>query len=392
MALPFIFRTTNQYFSALRIFTQHLSESRSGGGNKVIDIVSSQEYMGQLEVHYGITPKEHYSLVYTPTDTKAYDIKVCIEESDIFKGTGAGLAKWVELFITIMANDVTEAKNVMTCYLDDAISYTKLKDHANISIQIFDRQLGWRFISELPLRPMDTIYIDPEEKRQLVDDVSQFIASEKEYTRFGIPYKRCYLFHGTAGSGKSSLIFAIASLLKRSIAIFNFSTEMNDTTFISAISNLPSERILVFEDIDAIFTDRSPIDTNNVSFSALLNVLDGMCRKESMLVFITTNHISKLDPALLRPGRIDYIMKFTYASMKQMRQMYDMFRREKGSDKEFTKFYNIVKNKKINMSLVQKFLFEKRNTPEARMIEDDREDELRKLVGEHEEKNPIGII
>jgi chaperone BCS1 len=44
---------------------------------------------------------------------------------------------------------------------------------------------------------------------------------------------------------------------------------------------------------------------SSVTFSGLLNALDGVASSEERIIFMTTNHYSKLDPALIRPGRVD---------------------------------------------------------------------------------------
>lgn len=72
---------------------------------------------------------------------------------------------------------------------------------------------------------------------------------------------------------------------------------------------------MLLEDIDAAFPSREDADGtdtrpanagSNVTFSGLLNVLDGVAASEERLVFMTTNHADRLDPALIRPGRVDY--------------------------------------------------------------------------------------
>ena len=42
-----------------------------------------------------------------------------------------------------------------------------------------------------------------------------------------------------------------------------------------------------------------------MTFSGLLNALDGVASSEARIIFMTTNHFSRLDPALIRPGRVD---------------------------------------------------------------------------------------
>jgi chaperone BCS1 len=75
------------------------------------------------------------------------------------------------------------------------------------------------------------------------------------------------------------------------------------------------QSIVLLEDIDAAFPSREDQGDNSqqrqhssdVTFSGLLNVLDGVAASEERLIFMTTNHIDRLDPALIRPGRVDYV-------------------------------------------------------------------------------------
>ena len=55
-----------------------------------------------------------------------------------------------------------------------------------------------------------------------------------------------------------------------------------------------------------------------VSFSGLLNALDGVASQEGRIFILTTNHIDRLDDALIRPGRCDVKVKVRKASNSQM--------------------------------------------------------------------------
>ena len=143
---------------------------------------------------------------------------------------------------------------------------------------------------------------------------------------FGIPYKRNYLLAGPPGTGKTSLIFAIASMLNLNVAIVNFGPKVDDAAFMTAIAHLPSNHILLLEDIDSLFVKRKQNDgCNIISFSGILNGLDGMGRKHNLITFMTTNHPERLDPALLRPGRVDLQVVFSHASKEQIKTMVEKF-------------------------------------------------------------------
>ena len=183
--------------------------------------------------------------------------------------------------------------------------------------------------------------------------------SEKIYDKYGIPYKRNYLLYGIPGTGKTSLIFSIASELNMGVSIFSFVPGIDDTIFMKCVNSIPPNSILLLEDIDGVFINREK-DYNNksmISFSGILNTLDGMGRKDKLITFMTTNYKEQLDHALMRPGRIDYKLEFTYATQYQISKMFDLFI---NNDKQKKEFLNYVKNKQITTCILQKFFFEQR--------------------------------
>ena len=62
-----------------------------------------------------------------------------------------------------------------------------------------------------------------------------------------------------------------------------------------------------------------------MTFSGLLNTLDGVASSEERLVFMTTNHLDRLDPALIRPGRVDVKQEISLASKSQVSKMFSRF-------------------------------------------------------------------
>lgn len=84
--------------------------------------------------------------------------------------------------------------------------------------------------------------------------------------------------------------------------------------------------VILLEDIDAAFVQRDSGGANTkLTFSGLLNALDGVASSEERLVFMTTNHIERLDPALIRPGRVDMVLRLGDASDKQIRRLFVKF-------------------------------------------------------------------
>jgi len=136
----------------------------------------------------------------------------------------------------------------------------------------------------------------------------------------------------------------------------NFGGNISDSAFIKLISKLPERSLLVLEDIDCLFESRE--SKTNISFSTILNVLDGFACKNRLITFMTTNHKDKLDPALTRPGRIDYIFEIKYANKQILAEMYASY----FSDDNFEALYSSIKSRKISTAAFHKFLFDFRDT------------------------------
>ena len=147
----------------------------------------------------------------------------------------------------------------------------------------------------------------------------------------GIPYRRGYLLHGAPGSGKSSFITALAGALDQGICLLNLSERgLTDSKLTHLLAHLPDASLLLLEDIDAAFHGRSAPASEDgfvpgVTFSGLLNALDGVASAESRVVFMTTNHVERLDPALIRPGRVDLALELGDADGHQVRELLRRF-------------------------------------------------------------------
>ncbi|KAG8712517.1 hypothetical protein FRC09_019783 [Ceratobasidium sp. 395] len=171
---------------------------------------------------------------------------------------------------------------------------------------------------------------------RILDDVRAFMERGKWYAERGIPYRRGYLLHGPPGSGKSSFIQALAGSLGYNICVLNLSERgLTDDRLNYLLAHVPERSFVLLEDIDAAFNKRVQTSDDGyqsgVTFSGLLNALDGVASGEERIVFMTTNHLSRLDPALIRPGRVDLIQLLDDAQPDQAAQLFARFYKS-GSD------------------------------------------------------------
>ncbi|KAF9811133.1 hypothetical protein IEO21_06617 [Rhodonia placenta] len=228
-----------------------------------------------------------------------------------------------------------------------------------IQIYFADSHGCWRWTDSRHKRPMSSIVLNPGVKEMLLADTKDFLKSEKWYADRGIPFRRGYLLHGVPGSGKSSLIHAIAGELMLDIYVVSLSSSwISDSTLTTLMGRVPARCIVLLEDLDAAFTrstsrDGSATgspensettatvessesrhsrrhkdnlsDVNTLSLSGLLNALDGVAASEGRILFATTNHLERLDPALSRPGRMDVWVEFRNASKWQAELLFRNF-------------------------------------------------------------------
>jgi SpoVK/Ycf46/Vps4 family AAA+-type ATPase len=190
---------------------------------------------------------------------------------------------------------------------------------------------------------------------------------EAEYKRKGIPFKRIYLLYGPPGTGKSSLIKAMINETGRHCILVQWSKIRTSAEFANLFHRIKinsknlsqNEIIIVFEDFDAndtsaikirdslkkqltvldskteteteteTNTEEKTTDTENVvkktleamflaqpktcddvlTLECVLNTLDGIKELYDAVVVFTTNDLSSIDPAVIRPGRVDKLIK-----------------------------------------------------------------------------------
>lgn len=218
---------------------------------------------------------------------------------------------------------------------------------------------GWDCVHAYTPRLLDSVVLKHGEKEDLLQDVENFLVSRQRYRRLGVPYHRGYLLYGPPGTGKTSLVSGLAARFGMSIYAVNL-TEFNDRTLKGAINQVPENSVILFEDIDCMkagnrrsaqdeFAPRRVAGGDNnettdrfgVTLSGLLNVLDGFHAPENVLFVMTTNQIDALDPALLRPGRIDYKLFLGEAAESQKIELFLRFFPEasKSEAREFARLH-----------------------------------------------------
>lgn len=242
-------------------------------------------------------------------------------------------------------------------FVHKAVTFKKPSQDHKITVYYSDSKGFWDSANkDIPVQCMDNIYLPKDMKAQVLETFSNFVRPETKdrYIRFGRPYKITYLLTGIPGCGKTSLVKALALHLKKDIYHLNFSKTLTDEPMIELVTSIKKDGILLVEDIDSYFEERKAVDVN-ISFATVINLLDGaLTNCGGLITFITANNPEKLDKALIRPGRVDYILRFDYPCKSEIQQAFNDM--TAGED-DFDAFYALIRGIRIPMSAIIDFLF-----------------------------------
>ncbi|CAL9248255.1 unnamed protein product, partial [Arabidopsis halleri] len=204
------------------------------------------------------------------------------------------------------------------------------------------REGRWSNVPFIHPATFETLGMDLDKKEEIKKDLIKFTKGKDYYRKVAKPWKRGYLLFGPPGTGKSTMISAIANFLEYDVYDLELTTVKDNAELKKLMLDTKGKSIVVIEDIDCSLELTGQRNKKNeededeedekkkeaekllkkergekeskVTLSGLLNAIDGLwsaCSDEKIIVF-TTNYVDNLDPALIRRGRMDYRIEMSY--------------------------------------------------------------------------------
>ncbi|KAK6136977.1 hypothetical protein DH2020_029278 [Rehmannia glutinosa] len=339
---------TNELYNAVQLY---LSSSASISGTRL----SLTRGLNSSSITYGLSNNDRlidsyrgvtveWEHVVTQRQSQTFSWRPLPEEKRGF--TLRVRKKNKQLVLSSYLDFVMEKANELRRKNQDRLLYTNSRGGS-----LDSRGHPWESVPFKHPSTFDTLAMDPSKKAEIMADLLDFANGESFYQKTGRAWKRGYLLYGPPGTGKSSMIAAMANYLGYDIYDLELTEVNTNSELRKLLMKTSSKSIIVIEDIDCSInlTNRnknagggsgpaaakknsydvaSPPGANGgedggntITLSGLLNFTDGLwscCGSERIFVF-TTNHIEKLDPALLRSGRMDMHIHMSYCSFPSLK-------------------------------------------------------------------------
>ncbi|CAN8253970.1 unnamed protein product [Cochlearia groenlandica] len=167
----------------------------------------------------------------------------------------------------------------------------------------------WRSIPFTHPCTFDNMAMETDLKEKVKSDLDSFLKAKQFYNRLGRVWKRSYLLYGPSGTGKSSFVAAMANFLNYDVYDIDLSKVSDDSDLKMILLQTTCRSVVVLEDLDRFLSSKSTA----LSISGILNFTDGIlssCAADERIMVFTMTAKEQIDPAVLRPGRVDVHIHF----------------------------------------------------------------------------------
>lgn len=205
----------------------------------------------------------------------------------------------------------------------------------NLSVYTYSNDNGWSRMTQTQKRSLSSVITSNNLLEDLRSKIEWFKQNKQWYIDRGLPYKLVFVLHGPPGTGKSSIIKALASHFGAAMCLYNLAEATTGKSMMQAFATTPENSFVLCEDFDdcKALTKREGVEdvrtagenkkpeegkdskssslsirVETMSLSAILNAFDGVVSLNDSVFFLTTNKLDIIDPAFLRPGRVDYLV------------------------------------------------------------------------------------
>ncbi|CAD6217882.1 unnamed protein product [Miscanthus lutarioriparius] len=238
--------------------------------------------------------------------------------------SGAAAAESLELSFDAEHTDMALERYVP--FITETVEEARRQDR---SLLIYTNEgPGWSGMTHNHPATLDTLAMNPELKQSVIADLDRFLKRRDYYRRIGKAWKRGYLLYGRPGTGKSSLVAAMANYLRFDIYDLDLSEDI-DCCF-SAASREDGKKDQAGDDVESDYSDYDapdpwdmPQQQHKITLSGLPNFIDGLWSTsgEERIIIFTTNYKDRLDWALLRPGRMDMHVYMGYCGWEAFKTL-----------------------------------------------------------------------
>jgi hypothetical protein len=255
--------------------------------------------------------KDRVSINYSFDGTIVQTLTIAGHEVDVYTNVpersggsdGGKKSSWDNRSMNLVCKSV-EARNSV---LEEIENQSQHLVESQPRMFVTTRWGDWRKKAAIQPRSRESVVLKEGQMDRILEYLNTFLSNKAAYAKADIPFRTGILLHGEPGSGKSSTALAIANELKMNVYIVSLTSLMSDESLSDCFGAIPANSIVILEDIDIVSAvkNRDDDDDHGVTMTGMLNVLDGFQSPPGVITIMTTNRLDVLDPAIIRPGRVD---------------------------------------------------------------------------------------